>query len=871
MSDSPESIRNTSVSDQATNNDALGFKPYVIAIAEFLLHEQTQPPLTLSVEGEWGSGKSSFMKMLEEYLREKGGRTVWFNAWRHDKAESVWAAFALSFIKQISTPKNWRDLPRIIIGHFKLQLLRFNLEKGLFELLKALPLIIFVICASIAIPFILIGYGVEGINELIGATTSQDVFWSKINSVLKLLFTAVGVTLSGAGIFAGIKSLSRNFQRLLQNPKNNLIKYIEAPDYKKQSAFVEEFHEDFAKIVDAYIGNNRVYVFIDDLDRCEHPKSADLMQAINLMIADDPSVVFILGMDREKVAASLAVKYENILKYLPSETTEIDPDILARRSANKGLAYGYTFIEKFVQLPFLVPQPSQSDFERFLTQLATSTPPNLQPAKPHFTFFQSFWGMFKLALPWRNNSQKHLTSPTSNQTSDLNNSSLDNPLIESEQTEKEKAQAAVIKRLEAIQVNKSDNRDSQTVRNVIMMVAPALNYNPRRIKHFINVFRLKVYIANETGLFFEKRDENDNLLDTSLTFEQLGKFTAISLKWPLLLSDLENDKRILAKLEEFALRELMQSNEEKTKEYEESIRYWGSHIKLKDLMAYGHEKWATNSKFSFAALNVDKLLQVSPRVIRPANEPIQPQQISQDITSLPPDFNLEMVDIPAGKFNMGSNEYEDEKPIHEVIVPAFQIGKYPITQALYQAVMGNNPSRFSGNPQNPVETVTWFNAQAFCEKLSQLTGKNYRLPTETEWEYACRAGTETLFSFGDDKDKLGDYAWFDGNSNNTTHPVGEKRPNPWGMYDMHGNVWEWCADQHHENYVNKPDNIRENGSLAWRDNNITNKSSIIRRGGSWCRDPLVCSSAYRGRSVAEICNHDIGFRVVCDLPQSVNS
>jgi formylglycine-generating enzyme required for sulfatase activity len=852
MSDSPESIRNTSVSDQATNNDALGFEPYVIAIAEFLLHQQTQPPLTLSVEGEWGSGKSSFMKMLEEYLREKGGRTVWFNAWRHDKAESVWAAFALSFIKQISTPKNWRDLPRIILGHFKLQLLRFNLEKGLFELIKALPVIIFVICASIAIPFILIIYGVEGINELIRAATSQDVFWSKINSVFKLLFTAVGVTLSGAGIFAGIKSLLRNFQRLLQNPKNNLIKYIEAPDYKKQSAFVEEFHEDFAKIVDAYIGNDRVYVFIDDLDRCEHPKSADLMQAINLMIADDPSVVFILGMDREKVAASLAVKYENILKYLPSEITEIDPDILARRSANKGLAYGYTFIEKFVQLPFLVPQPSRSDFERFLIQLATSTPPNLQPAKPRFTFFQSFWGKFKLALPWRNNSQKHLTSPTSNQTSDLKNLSLDNPSIESEQTEKEKARASVIKRLEAIQVNKSDNRDSQTVRNVIMMVAPALDYNPRRIKHFINVFRLKVYIANETGLFFEERDKDDNLLEPSLTFEQLGKFTAISLKWPLLLSDLENDKQILAKLEKFAL------DEEKTQEYEESIRYWASHTKLKALMAYGHEKSAANSKFSLAEINVDKLLQVSPKIIR------QPE------TVILPNFNPEMVDIPAGKFNMGSNENENEKPIHEVIVPAFQIGKYPITQAQYQAVMGYNPSRFSGNPQNPVETINWFDAQEFCEKLSQLTGKNYRLPTEAEWEYACRAGTKTRFSFGDDKEQLGDYAWVDGNSNNTTHPVGEKRPNPWGIYDMHGNVWEWCADQNHESYARKPDNIRENGSLAWRDNNITNKSSIIRRGGSWCRDPLAYSSAYRGKSVADIRN-DIGFRVVCDLPQSVNS
>ncbi len=846
MSDSPESIRNTSVSDQATNNDALGFEPYVIAIAEFLLHEQTQPPLTLSVEGEWGSGKSSFMKMLEEYLRKKGGQTVWFNAWRHDKAESVWAAFALSFIKQISTPKNWRDLPRIILGYFKLQLLRFNLEKGLFELIKALPVIIFVICASIAIPFILIIYGVEGINELIRATTSQDVFWSKINSVVKLLFTAVGLTLSGAGIFAGIKSLLRNFQRLLQNPKNNLIKYIEAPDYKKQSAFVEEFHEDFAKIVDAYIGNDRVYVFIDDLDRCEHPKSADLMQAINLMIADDPSVVFILGMDREKVAASLAVKYENILKYLPSETTEIDPDILARRSANKGLAYGYTFIEKFVQLPFLVPQPSQSDFERFLTQLATSNPSNLQPAKPHFTFFQSFWG--KSALSPRNNSKKGSISPIR----ESNPSSSHDTTIESEQTEKQKARAAVIKRLEAIQVNKSDNRDSQTVRNVIMMVAPALDYNPRRIKHFINVFRLKVYIANETGLFFEERDENDNLLVPSLTFEQLGKFTAISLKWPLLLSDLENDQQILAKLEEFAL------DEEKTQEYEESIRYWGSHTKLKALMAYGHEKSAANSKFSLAEVNVDKLLQVSPKIIR------------QTETVILPNFNLEMVDIPAGKFNMGSNEYDQEKPIHEVIVPAFQIGKYPITQAQYQAVMGTNPSRFSENPQNPVETINWFDAQEFCEKLSQLTGKNYRLPTEAEWEYACRAGTETLFSFGDDESQLGDYAWFRANSNNTTHPVGEKRPNLWGIYDMHGNVWEWCADEYHKSYVNKPENIKKNGSIAWLDNNINNKSLMIIRGGDFNSYPGLCRSADRYSPDAYL-RSDFGFRVVCDLPQSVNS
>ena len=105
MSYSPESVRNVGVSDQATGVDSLGFKPYVTAIANFLLNKETQPPLTLSIEGKWGSGKSSFMKQLEKYLREnKQQRTVWFNAWRHDKAEAVWTAFALSFIKQISTP-----------------------------------------------------------------------------------------------------------------------------------------------------------------------------------------------------------------------------------------------------------------------------------------------------------------------------------------------------------------------------------------------------------------------------------------------------------------------------------------------------------------------------------------------------------------------------------------------------------------------------------------------------------------------------------------------------------------------------------------------------------------------------------------------
>jgi formylglycine-generating enzyme required for sulfatase activity len=162
----------------------------------------------------------------------------------------------------------------------------------------------------------------------------------------------------------------------------------------------------------------------------------------------------------------------------------------------------------------------------------------------------------------------------------------------------------------------------------------------------------------------------------------------------------------------------------------------------------------------------------------------------------------------------------------------FKIGKYPITQEQYQEVMGNNPSYFMHKPQNPVENVSWNDAQAFCEKLSQLTGKNYRLPTNSEWEYACRAGTETLFSFGNDFDQLKDYAWYEDNSGLITHPVGQKLPNNWGLYDMHGNVWEWCQN--------------------------------VPRGGGFDTCSYECCAAQLSYYFEKCRWRNIGFRVVCD-------
>ena len=162
-------------------------------------------------------------------------------------------------------------------------------------------------------------------------------------------------------------------------------------------------------------------------------------------------------------------------------------------------------------------------------------------------------------------------------------------------------------------------------------------------------------------------------------------------------------------------------------------------------------------------------------------------------------IGMEFVLIPAGTFQMGSNDSsDDEKPVHTVrLSRSFYLGKYAVTQARWEAVMGHNPSRFKGDSNRPVEQVSWDDVQEFIRRLNtKESGARYRLPTEAEWEYAARAGSTTAYSFGDGVGQLGQYAWCDGNAGNTTHPVGQLQPNAWGLYDMYGNVGEWVQDRY---------------------------------------------------------------------------
>jgi len=222
---------------------------------------------------------------------------------------------------------------------------------------------------------------------------------------------------------------------------------------------------------------------------------------------------------------------------------------------------------------------------------------------------------------------------------------------------------------------------------------------------------------------------------------------------------------------------------------------------------------------------------------------------------------MKLVRIRPGKFMMGSPDSEvgregSEGPQHEVTISKpFYLSVTEVTQAQYEAVMGRNPGHYKG-PVNPIECVSWKDASDLCLRLSEKTHKTVRLPTEAEWEYACRAGSKTAFSFGNSDNALAECAWSKDNSPGTTHPVGQKKPNAWGLYDMHGNVWEWCADWYGEYPKGSVTDPAGPGSGPVR----------VLRGGSWQEGPLGCRSSRRVRVNSPVyVDGGVGFRVALDL------
>jgi len=244
---------------------------------------------------------------------------------------------------------------------------------------------------------------------------------------------------------------------------------------------------------------------------------------------------------------------------------------------------------------------------------------------------------------------------------------------------------------------------------------------------------------------------------------------------------------------------------------------------------------------------------------------------------------IEMVEIPGGWFEMGSRKgAPDESPVHRVWVSPFWMDRYEVIQEQFKKLQISDPSHFK-NPKHPLEQINWTDATLYCNERSLAEGlepcydeqtwqcnfhaNGYRLPTEAEWEYACRAGTSAKYSFGSDVRKLKAHAWFTENSSARTHPVGAKKPNPWGLYDMHGNGAEWCNDFYSENYYKQSPQKDPKGPTAGQER--------VLRGGAWNSSADSCRSSYRTSdpSIDDTClaNDAIGFRCVRNAPDNISA
>lgn len=365
-------------------------------------------------------------------------------------------------------------------------------------------------------------------------TTSDTVDDIKRPAILAGVMAVVGLAIS----------FLAKFKEVFGNPFSiDLVKLARSPKYEDQVSFVEQFHDDFAKVVHSYVqSGEKVFVFIDDLDRCEVPKAADLVQGLNLLVSDIPNFVFVIGMDREKVAAALAIKFEKALPYFAPRLGAKEAIGNAVSVAKGGLVFGYSFIEKFVQVPFRLPRPT-NEIDRFLFSLAN----------------------------------------------DVNGDSQAPSLLDVEEQDRF---ALTIK------------NDSPRVREIGKAMAESFDYNPRRLKQFLNVFRLKAWIASNTGLF---RGEN------ALTLEQLGKFVTIGLKWPLLMADLVEQPQLLAELERKAL--AITPNYGSDPEADEPFNQWTDSKNLQRFFRVGaQDSQNLGAEWSLEKVDIVKVLRVSPPV-----------------------------------------------------------------------------------------------------------------------------------------------------------------------------------------------------------------------------------------------------------------
>ncbi len=649
------SVHSTSpiLDDRPTIEDALGFAPYQDTLVDILRNPGTRTPLTVGLFGTWGSGKTSLIRMIKARIDAAGlpaYRTAWFNAWKYDREEALWRALILQVMDALRPRKpdgtlysedELGDVQRSLVHDLD------RLEESLYRTVEW---------------------------EEIGRWTLD---WAK--ALRGTAESAAEIALAFVPGGTPLVNLAKKAAQMVTGEEKEAITEAfrrEVRTYRReQLRSLEQFERSFQELLEKHVLSHegRLVVFVDDLDRCLPEKTIEVLEAIKLFL-DVPGCVFVLALDQEAIVEAIQTRYEGKVK-------------------------GRQYLEKIIQLPFLLPPIEAKNMRDFVESLV-----------PH--------------LP--------------------------------------------------------DPRCSE-------VFAEGLPRNPRQVKRTINIFLLLWKLSRPK-------------LPESIQPVRLAKVVAIQHSYPdlytllrevpRLLRDLETYFRTKADLEVSATPDTPAADRPEMPLLPPQLQTFIGRTTLRRLL--------TLHPIDMPDVN---FIDLTPQDIRPYIYLTHRVEAQLKIPTGVP--QPEMVRIPAGEFTMGSEEYDDEKPVHQIYLPDFQIGRYPVTNYEYRAFVQDTgtspPPHWEGSDypetlgDHPVVYVTWYDAMAYCQWLSEKTGTPYHLPTEAEWEKAARSSDGRKWPWGNEWDASNCNSKESGLGHTT--PPGQYSPrgdSPYDVADMAGNVWEWC-------------------------------------------------------------------------------
>ncbi len=751
-------LKHPILTDKPADRDGLDFQPYVEALADLIKAPGTSTPLTIGLFGQWGSGKTTLMRLIQQQVEaDQIFKTVWFNAWKYEREEiALWRVLILRTLDALR-PRREDGSP------YPVEELS---DSGQQELVKKL--------------------------DRLEQSVYTTVEWQELGQWTLDWAKALGGTVEGAAEIALslapggnlLIDLVKKVRKSVQGEEPSPIAEAfqrEAQEFRReQLRSVEQFITTFEETINEYVFQNggRLVIFIDDLDRCLPERTVEVLEAIKLFL-DVPGCLFLLGVDPDKVQAGIRLRYK----------TAFDPE------------EGANYLEKIIQVPFILPEIDPQDMRGFVAQLNVDFP-----------------------------------TP-----------------------------------------------------GCVDIFALGLAPNPRQIKRAINIFMLLWRLAEKRRLKRDHPPDGDaapaqretRSLSEVLTPLRLAKVVVIQHSHPDLYDLIRLTPRYLRDLERYFVEEEAKAEAEAKVEIEGAetageaeaqrralpgpLEPFGQRATLRRLFRL----FPDDNRACFRDLKPEQLRMYITLTGRAETERRPTREVARH------SFEPEMVTIPAGTFLMGTPEAEAqqlgeealrETPQHEVELPAYQIGRYPVTNLEYKAFVeatNYDPPRHWENGQfpddlasHPVTYVSLEDATAYCEWLAEATGKPYRLPTEQEWERAARGTDGRRYPWGND--------WAANKANTeeagvgTTTPVGQYSPegdSPAGCADMAGNVWEWTASD-----------FDVYPGSSYQDENY-GKGWEVLRGGSFYNNKNWVRAAFRDR-VRRRRYWDLGLRVACAAPAS---